>query len=408
MSLRAAQLRKATRIIGAGALIFSFSAVPAMASTPVKAPTFTVTSAPDPDPPVDGLTSAAFTAVSAATAADALAVGPNFGEAAENAPFADHWDGMSWQGSVLPVPAGMTQASLAGVAEMAPGDGWAVGTSNDGSVSSDRTLIEHWNGTSWSIVPSPNPATGAAGSDELSAIVAISPTDIWAAGSDFIQGANINLLFAHYDGSTWTAVAPPPDSGGFAFGLTAVSSNDVWMVGSTTQQPITAHWNGTRWTSVPAPDVNAGANPTEWLTAATAVSPTDVWASGYAANVDNQNKLEPIVEKWNGSKWSLVSVPNPGSEGTRLNGITSAGPNEVLAVGTTQESNGSLLSLIERFNGTTWATIPSPDPGVNGNLSNNTLDAASAAGGRAWAVGAFNQKGQCCDLPLAIHASLGG
>jgi hypothetical protein len=371
-------------------------------------PVFHVVPAPDPDPLAAGVSDVGFTAVSAASATDALAVGPNPTAATVQGPFADHWNGKAWAGRRLPVPPGRV-ATLEGVADVAPGDGWAVGFSTTSSNSQDRTLIEHWNGTSWSIVPSPNPAGGISGSDDLDAIAAVSPTNIWAAGDDFIQGGTINLVFEHYNGVSWTAVPPPPGSSGFALGLAALASNNVWMVGSiNSEAPISAHWNGTSWSMVPTPFVSAGPNPIEELTAVTAVSASNLWASGWVGNVDNQNKLEPIMLHWTGSAWSTVSVPNPGSEGTRLNGITSQGAGNVFAVGTTQDNNGSLLTLIEQFNGSSWVAIPSPDPGMNGSLTDNVLTAAGSAAGIIWAVGAFNKQGSCCDLPLAMRATLTG
>jgi hypothetical protein len=95
--------------------------------------------------------------------------------------------------------------------------------------------------------------------------------------------------------------------------------------------------------------MNAGSNPIEELTAVTAVSATNLWASGWVGNIDNENKLEPIILHSTGGAWSRVTAPNSGSEGSRLNGITSDGADAVFAVGTTQDSNGSLLTLIEQF-----------------------------------------------------------
>jgi hypothetical protein len=398
---------------GAGALVLIVSAVPGTAAANVvtsrvvaqaaPAPVFEVVPAPDPDPEADGLSDVGFTAVSAASATDALAVGPNPTEDTVQGPFADHWNGTAWVGLQLPVPSGQV-AALEGVADVAPGDGWAVGFSTSTSTNLDSTLIEHWNGTSWSIVPSPDPA-GTGGDNELDAIAAVSPTDIWAAGDYLPAGGGISLLFEHYNGTSWTTVPSP--GGGFALGLTALASNNVWMVGTVDSQvPISAHWNGTSWSMVATPSVNAGPNPIEELTAVTAVSASDVWASGWVGNVNNENELEPIMLHWTGSAWSTVTVPNPGSEGSRLNGITSDGADDVFAVGQTQEENGSLLTLIEQFNGSTWTAIPSPDPGMNGSLTDNVLSAAGSAADDIWAVGAFNQKGHCCDLPLAMTATL--
>jgi hypothetical protein len=92
----------------------------------------------------------------------------------------------------VPQPAGQ-QASLAGVDDLSPDNAWTVGTSGA------LTLIEHWNGHRWSIVPSPNSATGTPGdSDKLTAISGTGPDDLWAAGWDSNEAINtIQLLFEH-------------------------------------------------------------------------------------------------------------------------------------------------------------------------------------------------------------------
>jgi hypothetical protein len=408
MPFHAQLLRRSALVCGAGMLAFVLNAVPGTAAAAASAPTFKVVPAPDPDPEVAGTTDVGFTAVSAASATEALAVGPNPTQAAVQGPFADHWNGTAWTGMQLLTPSGTT-ASLLGVADVAPGNGWAVGFSTNTSTDQDQTLIERWNGTSWSIVPSPDPAGGSTGSDELWAIAAVSPTDIWAAGDDFAGGGSIVPLFANYNGTSWTAVAPPADGAGFMLGLTAIAANNVWAVGDVSSQAFTSeHWNGTSWSVVSTPSVNAGSNPIEELTAVTAVSATNLWASGWVGNIDNENKLEPIILHSTGGAWSRVTAPNAGSEGSRLNGITSDGADNVFAVGTTQDSNGSLLTLIEQYNGSSWKAIPSPDPGKTGSLSDNVLTAAGSAASQVWAVGAFNKQGDCCDLPLALEATLAG
>jgi hypothetical protein len=77
-----------------------------------------------------------------------------------------------------PTPAGASSADFTAVSALASNNGWAVGRSttlnSSGVVSSP--LVEHFNGTSWSIQTTP----ATAGS--LNAVTAISPTDVWAVG----------------------------------------------------------------------------------------------------------------------------------------------------------------------------------------------------------------------------------
>jgi hypothetical protein len=134
MPFHAQLLRRSAGVCGAGMLAVMLSAMPGTARASVlgagpaaqaaaaSAPAFTVVPAPDPDPQVAGTTDLGFTAVSAASATDALAVGPDPTQAAVQGPFADHWNGTAWTGMQLPTPSGTT-ATLLGVADVAPGNG---------------------------------------------------------------------------------------------------------------------------------------------------------------------------------------------------------------------------------------------------------------------------------------------
>src|SRR3954453_16971703 len=107
-----------------------------------------------------------------------------------------------------------------------------------------QTLAEHWDGSAWSVVPSPNPSSG---NNTLNSVAAISANDAWAVGSS--SGGPIAL---HWDGSTWSSAAVP--SAGSLTGVSAVASNDVWAVGNAPQNLLlTVHWNGASWAVVPCP-----------------------------------------------------------------------------------------------------------------------------------------------------------
>jgi hypothetical protein len=73
------------------------------------------------------------------------------------------------------------------------------------------------------------------------------------------------------------------------------------------------------------------------LTGVTAISGSDAWASGSEGNVDGRNFHIPCVLPWNGTDWSLVGSPAPGSaHGTpvdSLSGVTSPAAGTVFAVG---------------------------------------------------------------------------
>ncbi len=360
-----------------------------------------------------------FAAVSASGPDEAWAVGTYADQKALDHPLAEHWDGTSWSRVTLPQPTGQ-QALFHGVDDLGPDDAWAVGTSFSGGVGATPaglTLIEHWDGTAWSIVPSPNPAMGVNGdSDVLESISGTGPDDMWAAGWDNNEETDtIAMLFEHWDGTAWQAATSPTPGGSFqfAFGITAVSSDDVWAVGSDeTGQPVTlaAEWNGKVWSITPTPDFNGGPDAQNELTGVSATGSDNVWASGFADNVNDKNLADPFVLHWNGKSWTLTEVPNPNStkEGSRLNAIQALSSTDVWSVGQTQKNNGSILSLTEQYDGTSWTISPSPDPGMIGKLVDNSLDSVGSAGGRnLFAVGADEMTGQCCLRTLAIGTSQG-
>jgi hypothetical protein len=62
-------------------------------------------------------------------------------------PLIEHWDGTSWK--VVPGPGSPRLQTLAGVAASSAKDAWAVGLGT-GPGNSSLGLIRHWNGTAWS------------------------------------------------------------------------------------------------------------------------------------------------------------------------------------------------------------------------------------------------------------------
>ncbi len=183
-----------------------------------------------------------------------------------------------------------------------------------------------------------------------------------------------------------------------------MASNDVWAVGTNAlETTVAAHWNGRRWSLVSTPSLHDGISPLNSLTGVSAVSTNDVWASGYEGNVNNQNFAKPYMLHWDGTSWNLITTPNMGGEGSRLNGTVALSSTDVWAVGQTQLRNGSILTLTEQFDGATWTAVPSPNPGVDGSLTVNSLDAVATGGpGTLVAVGSEEVSGQCCLRTLAM------
>jgi hypothetical protein len=141
------------------------------------------------------------------------------------------------------------------------------------------------------------------------------------------------------------------------------------------------------------------------LTGVTAVAANNVWASGF--ETENSNLHVPYVLHWNGTTWTLIKTPNPGTgqsgAGSSLFAITALSASDVWAVGHSQNGNGTLTTLTEQFNGSTWSVVPSPNPGLLG--VDSLLGIAGAGGTQLFAVGSDEQSGQCCLRTLALRAT---
>ena len=180
-----------------------------------------------------------------------------------------------------PNPGAGTSNYLNGVSALASNDVWAVGNYVNGS-NNGQTLVEHWDGTAWSVVPSPN--VGAS-TNELSALSALTINDVWAVGY-FENGTARQALIEHWNGAVWSVIASPnPGAGGsWLFGVSALTNNDAWAVGyqynGSNDQTLLEHWNGSAWNVVTSSNLGATAE----LIGVAAVSAGDVWAVGYYDN----------------------------------------------------------------------------------------------------------------------------
>src|SRR6185437_2339151 len=144
-------------------------------------------------------------AVSARTATDAWAVGQvqGAGDDAGLQIFAERWNGTQWQ--QVPTPNIVRQDErLLGVSASGPDDAWAVGNTNSISAESHDTLAAHWDGTAWTIVPTPAAASGGRLAS-LYDVAALGSANAWAVG----QGKDARPLTEHWDGTAWSVVPVP-------------------------------------------------------------------------------------------------------------------------------------------------------------------------------------------------------
>jgi hypothetical protein len=72
------------------------------------------------------------------------------------------------------------------------------------SASHVKTLAETWNGSTWSLVPTPDAYRSR--DIELLAVSCVRASDCFAVGIDFGRHALVTTLAERWDGHTWTVV----------------------------------------------------------------------------------------------------------------------------------------------------------------------------------------------------------
>jgi Tol biopolymer transport system component len=311
----------------------------------------------------------AFGAVGAVSGSDAWALG--------RGTLAAHFDGTTW--SPVPTAPAFTVdgrspyfgQSLLAVSALSPTDAWAVGVW--GEESSD-TLIEHWDGSKWTVVSSPQLPLW---SGEFDGVAAVSANDVWAVGATGGDPASFyahpNTLVEHWDGSSWSVVpspSPPPDTdntyGTYLRAVSASGPNDIWAVGGvgSTLQPLIEHWDGTSWSVVPNPQVGTQAS----LLGVAAIASDDAWAIG---RYSDGSASHTVFEHWDGSSWSVVLGPDPGWP--YFARVTAVSSGDVWAAGSSEQ--------VAHWDGSSWSLVRV------GTTGDHLQAIAAAADGRVFAFG---------------------
>ena len=275
-----------------------------------------------------------------------------------------------------------TAAIFYGISVSTRGDAWAVAYSEESHT--EKTLIEHWDGRAWVIVPSPNQGNG---DNILYGVDAISANDVWAVG--FYEGSDDRkqTLIEHWDGTAWVIVSSPNvgSEGNVLRGVSASSATDVWAVGWSgddgDDQTLIEHWDGLAWSIVASGNIGPSGN---FLYGVSVTSRRDGWAAGYAFDPTTE-ALVSVIEHWDGSAWSIVSTPNPSTEQNTLFAVSAVSPSTAWAVGWFVDAVGLQRPLTLRWNGSVWSVDPTP-PGME-TLEGDLFGLGAVSAGDAWATG---------------------
>ena len=214
----------------------------------------------------------------------------------------EHWDGNAWHVVASP-KVNLVDATLEGVDGTGPSDAWAVGSG--GLHGRTKPIIEHWDVARWSLTRVPR--VGSYG--EADDVSASGPNDAWVVGH--AGGASLSL---HWDGTTWTSVPSPVLRSPRLTSVADLAPDDAWAVGATytdvngagPAHALAEHWDGSHWTVASLPDLPNDST----LTDVAASGPGDVWAMGWGN--ESSGREVQLALHYDGAQWSTVSSPTDG------------------------------------------------------------------------------------------------
>lgn len=356
------------------------------------------------------------------------------------------WNGSAWSVTTTPIPSGATSSELSGIACTGASDCRAVGSYVD-SGGLTKTLAMTWNGTSWTIATTPNPS--GAKESKLADISCLSTTFCLAVGKTVNSESKTEPLTQRWFGSSWVAAGSspffPPLEATELTGVSCLSTSECRGVGKLvngeTQSSVVAIWKEifspfaqNYWEAESAEDP-AGSTHAR-LASISCTSSTSCVAVGTS---DFQGQpLEELGKTLSGTTWSLSDPTKPASP---LNGVSCPSSSLCISVGgklvgagseqrawkfenatwstmtlpTLSNSNlhdidctnvthctavGSQASgtLAERWNGTTWSTQSTPNPGSGSSFKLTSVSCPTTT--NCHAVGQYALPG----FPLTFFA----
>ena len=297
----------------------------------------------------------------------------------------EHWDGTSWSinSSQTVDP---THSNVAAVACLSDASCFGIGA----------TLFEHWNGASWST--STSPALPGPSNATLASVACVSATKCFGVGQDTNAAGGTVTLIESRVGTKWSVVASPNAPGTSMLSSVACpSATSCFAVGRSGSggawRTLIERWNGKAWSIMSSPNVSRLAHhqvtPNSLLGVACS-SATNCFAVGYSI----ANSSNTLIEHWDGKKWTIVLSPNKSKLKTAesvLESVSCASATSCLAVGRSAINSSNQAStyrtLTERWNGKAWRIVSSPNT-VTG--SGELLGVSCASATACVAVGGNN------------------
>jgi hypothetical protein len=313
---------------------------------------------------------------------------------------AERWNGTEWSIQATPNPSGATESYLHGVSCSSSTACTGVGFYKNGS-GIPSTLAERWNGTEWSIQATPNPS----GATEafLEDVSCSSSMVCIAVGWYKTSSGPFATLAERWNGTEWSIQSTPNPSGATLSelrGMSCSSSTACTAVGwyKTSSGPyvtLAERWNGTEWSIQSTPNPN-GAK-LSWIGGVSCPSSSVCTAVGEYNN--SSGVTVTLAERWNGTEWSIQSTPNQsGATESVLGGVSCSSSTSCIGVGYDKNSSGTYVTLAERWNGTEWVVLSTPNPT---GATENELSGVSCSSSTACTAVGYYRNSSGTEVTLA-------
>jgi hypothetical protein len=313
--------------------------------------------------PSPGDKSTGLSGISCRRPAACVAVGSSISGSDADVDLGESWNGRTWRYQTAPSPGGPV-SDLAAVSCPRVSLCIAVGGYDMGAT---IALAESWNGATWQSMAIPSPGNA----NDLTAIACTSVSDCIAVGSHQTwRSIAPRPLAEQWNGHNWTLLATPrPPNGNWAqfTGVSCASARDCLAVGgyhdgSLREQPFAEQWNGSTWTVVTVPDTG-----TAKFTAVDCPDASYCLAVGFHSIQGGTVPVRPLAEAWNGTSWQVERVPSTTGIDTGLYGVSCTTVSWCLAVGGYQAANGHSgpFPLAEEWTGMSWRPVKAPSPSAD-------------------------------------------
>jgi hypothetical protein len=190
-----------------------------------------------------GLADGGLFSVSCSAANACTTVGTALVETAE-VRVVERWNGHHW--TRQKTPAFRVIATLTGISCSS-----AKSCTADGVVTTEQSLVEHWNGTRWAVQTPRHVLTGGEVSStayRLAAVTCRSATMCIAVGQKDTPSDQVLTLTERWNGTKWAVQRTPAGGHSSLISVSCGSAKSCVAVGAATiDAPVTESWNGTTW-----------------------------------------------------------------------------------------------------------------------------------------------------------------